>query len=182
MCVLLCCILIARRNLRLGDRDCARPLAHSPHQPFPWCKCGDCALRKEHARGQLHSEVTNTCVYLWLEHYNGQLSLSNARPLRGTRVATCLDRYCVIDAAPTLEWCFVHLCSRQRGTNGVSIWASLAFFPVSDAQHPQSRATGQHTTAATTVTQKPMVGPTILIWQGFWSLRRQTCQRLHVYN
>ncbi len=28
-------------------------------------------------------------------------------------------------------------------------------------------------TAKTTVTQKPTVGPTILMWQGFWSLEKE---------
>lgn len=41
------------------------------------------------------------------------------------------------------------------------------FFPASVAQHPQSSAAGQHTTARTTATPKPIVGPTTLQWHGF---------------
>lgn len=48
-----------------------------------------------------------------------------------------------------------------------STGAASILFPVSDRQHPHSKAPGQHITAAMTVVANPNVGPTILQWHGF---------------
>lgn len=50
----------------------------------------------------------------------------------------------------------------------VSTGRPRTFFPASVAQQQHNSEAGQQKIAMPTVTTKPMVGPMILQWQGFW--------------